>query len=129
MTRSTLSLAALLLSVSTPAFAGPDVSGFEVSIKDLSEKIAEIAGFAGRLVWDRSKPDGQPRRCLDTTRAEQEFGFKAQTPFEEGLKRTIAWFKGVRASGGIETEAHRLREMAPTARRAVQVSGWEENLF
>ena len=104
-------------------------SGFEVSIKDLSEKIAEIAGFTGRLVWDRSKPDGQPRRCLDTTRAEQEFGFKAQTPFEEGLKRTIAWFKGVRASGGIETEAHRLREMAPTARRAVQVSGWEENLF
>lgn len=68
-------------------------SGMEISIKDLTEMIARLVGFEGRVVWDHSRPDGQPRRGLDTSRAEQEFGFKAQTSFEEGLKRTIAWYQ------------------------------------
>jgi len=68
-------------------------SGSEIRIKDLAEMIARLTGFEGRLVWDTSKPNGQPRRALDTTRAEQYFGFRAQMPFEEGLRRTIAWYK------------------------------------
>src|SRR5579862_3228758 len=64
-------------------------AGFEISIKDLAELIVKLAGFKGRLRWDATKPDGQPRRCLDTGRAAREFGFKARTSFEEGLKRTI----------------------------------------
>jgi GDP-L-fucose synthase len=65
-------------------------SGFEISIKDLANKIKKIIGFKGRIIWDSTKPDGQPRRCLDITRAEKEFGFRATTNFEIGLKRTIA---------------------------------------
>ena len=68
-------------------------SGMEISIKDLSELIAELCGFNGTIVWDASKPDGQPRRCLDTSRAEHEFGFRAKTNFREGLQRTIAWYR------------------------------------
>jgi GDP-L-fucose synthase len=68
-------------------------SGLEVSIKELVELIADLTGFKGRLVWDTTKPDGQPRRCLDTTRAEQAFGFHASTDFREGLKRTIDWYR------------------------------------
>ena len=68
-------------------------SGMEISIKDLVELIARLTGFEGKLVWDPSKPNGQPRRRLDVTRAEREFGFKAQVGFEEGLKRTIEWYK------------------------------------
>lgn len=64
-------------------------SQFEISIKDLVNMIARLTGFQGRIVWDTSKPNGQPRRKLDTSRAEKEFGFKASTPFEEGLRRTI----------------------------------------
>ena len=67
-------------------------AGFEISIKDLANKIKDIIGFNGKIVWDKTKPDGQPRRCLDTTRAEKEFGFKAKTNFEEGLKKTIEWY-------------------------------------
>ena len=67
-------------------------AGFEISIKDLAEKIKEITGFNGKIVWDTSKPDGQPRRCLDTSRAEKEFGFKAKTNFDEGLRNTIEWY-------------------------------------
>ena len=67
-------------------------AGFEISIKDLAEKIKEITGFNGKIVWDTSKPDGQPRRCLDTSRAEKEFGFKAKTNFDEGLRNTIKWY-------------------------------------
>jgi GDP-L-fucose synthase len=67
-------------------------SGFEISIKDLVNLIARLTGFKGRIVWDTSKPDGQPRRCLDTSKAEKEFGFKAKTNFEEGLKKTIEWY-------------------------------------
>lgn len=68
-------------------------AGFEISIKDLVELIAKLTGFTGKIVWDSSKPDGQPRRCLDTTRAFEYFGFKAHTNFEEGLKKTIEWYK------------------------------------
>jgi len=68
-------------------------SGFEISIKDLAEKIARMTGFEGSLVWDTRKPNGQPRRALDTSRAKEEFGFEAKTDFEEGLLRTIDWFR------------------------------------
>jgi GDP-L-fucose synthase len=68
-------------------------AGFEISIKELAELIAELTGFKGRIVWDSTKPDGQPRRMLDTTRAFQEFGFKARTNFREGLKEAIEWYK------------------------------------
>jgi len=68
-------------------------AGFEISIADLAGLIAQLTGYAGRVVWDASHPDGQPRRCLDVTRAEKEFGFRASTPFKEGLKETIAWYE------------------------------------
>ena len=68
-------------------------AGFEISIKDLVELIAKLTGFEGKIVWDSSKPDGQPRRCLDTTRAKEYFGFEAHTNFEEGLRKTIDWYR------------------------------------
>jgi GDP-L-fucose synthase len=68
-------------------------SGYEISIKDLTNLIARLTGYAGRITWDSTKPNGQPRRGLDTHRAAEYFGFKAQMPFEEGLRRTIAWFE------------------------------------
>ena len=71
-------------------------AGFEISIKDLVHLIAKLTGFSGKITWDSSKPDGQPRRRLDTDKAYQEFGFKAKMPFEEGLKKTIEWYKGTR---------------------------------
>jgi len=67
-------------------------AGFEISIKDLVKLIAKLAGFKGEIVWDTAKPDGQPRRMLDKSKAEREFGFKAKTPFEEGLRKTIDWY-------------------------------------
>jgi GDP-L-fucose synthase len=71
-------------------------AGFEISIKELAEKIAALTGFKGRLVWDTSQPDGQPRRCLDTSRAEREFGFRARIGFDEGLRQTIEWYRNHR---------------------------------
>jgi GDP-L-fucose synthase len=68
-------------------------SGNEITIKDLVNLIAKLMNYKGEIVWDTTKPDGQPRRGLDTTLAEKEFGFKAQTSFEEGLKETIDWFE------------------------------------
>lgn len=68
-------------------------SGYEISIKDLVEMISRLTGFNGKLVWDTSKPNGQPRRGLDVSRARQSFGFQAGTSFEEGLRRTIAWYR------------------------------------
>jgi len=68
-------------------------AGFEITIKDLAENIRNMTGFEGRLTWDTSKPDGQPRRCLDTSRAKRLFGFEAQIPFDKGLRETIAWWK------------------------------------
>lgn len=68
-------------------------AGFEISIKDLVVLIVKLTGYKGKVVWDKTKPDGQPRRCLDTTRAQKEFGFKAKVKFEKGLKTTIEWYK------------------------------------
>lgn len=68
-------------------------AGFEISVKGLVELIVEITGFQGRVVWDTSKPSGQPRRSLDTSRAWEAFGFRARTPFREGLERTVAWYR------------------------------------
>jgi GDP-L-fucose synthase len=68
-------------------------SGQEIAIRDLVTLIARLTGFTGRVVWDTSKPNGQPRRSLDVSRAEREFGFRAATPFEEGLEKTIAWYR------------------------------------
>jgi GDP-L-fucose synthase len=80
-------------------------AGFEISIKDLAEKIARLSGFRGRLVWNTSLPDGQPRRCLDTTRAAAYFGFRASTPFEEGLRRTIEWYRNATATAASNLKA------------------------
>ena len=74
-------------------------SSFEISIKDLTETIARLTGFNGTIRWDTSKPNGQPRRKLDTTRAREAFGFEAKTDFEDGLKRTIDWYANERAHG------------------------------
>lgn len=68
-------------------------SGFEISIKDLIYLIADLTGYKGSFHWDTSKPNGQPRRCLDTNRAKNYFGFEAQVSFKEGLKRTVAWYQ------------------------------------
>ncbi|MBN2093419.1 NAD-dependent epimerase/dehydratase family protein, partial [candidate division KSB1 bacterium] len=68
-------------------------AGFEIKIKDLVQLIVNLTGFEGQIIWDPSKPDGQPRRMLDTSRAQAEFGFKAKTSFEEGLKNTIEWYR------------------------------------
>jgi GDP-L-fucose synthase len=68
-------------------------AGFEISIRDLAEKIAALTGFKGRIEWDSSQPDGQPRRCLDVARAEREFGFRARIGFDQGLRQTIEWYQ------------------------------------
>jgi len=68
-------------------------SGNEFKIKDIVNKISKLSGFEGEIVWDKTKPDGQPRRCLNTSKAEREFGFKASTSLDEGLKKTINWFE------------------------------------
>jgi GDP-L-fucose synthase len=71
-------------------------AGFEITIKDLAEKIAELTGFGGSIRWDSSQPDGQPRRCLDMTKAEKLFGFEAKISFDEGLKEMIEWYNNSR---------------------------------
>ena len=68
-------------------------SGQEISIKELVHTISQLTGFTGKLVWDTSKPNGQPRRVLDTSKAEKYFGFRAQTKFEDGLRQTIEWYR------------------------------------
>jgi GDP-L-fucose synthase len=68
-------------------------AGMEISIKDLAELIAKQTGYSGKIIWDTSKPNGQPRRALDTTRAREYFGFEAEMPFEEGISRTITWYQ------------------------------------
>jgi GDP-L-fucose synthase len=83
------------ITLATQNYDGPDPvnlgSGFEVSIRSLVEKLGQMVGFEGKIVWDSTKPDGQPRRCLDTSRAEKLFAFKAQTSLDEGLRKTIDW--------------------------------------
>ena len=79
-------------------------TGMEITIKDLVTLIARLTGFTGEIRWDTSKPDGQPRRCLDTTRAKKLLGWQAQVSFEEGLKRTIEWWRGeISKSRNVET--------------------------
>lgn len=68
-------------------------AGFEISIRDLTNKIAQLTGFVGKIVWDKTKPDGQPRRLLDTTKAKEEFGFVAKTPLEIGLRKENDWYE------------------------------------
>ena len=77
-------------------------AAFEISIRDLVHLIVEITGFKGRITWDTTKPNGQPRRKLDTSRAEREFGFKARVDFREGLRRTVEWY-----------DAHRRAALTP----------------
>ncbi len=89
-------MAAEKLNRSDPVNLG---SGNEISIKDLATLIARLTGFGGRLVWDTSKPNGQPRRALDVSKAEQYFGFRAQVGFEEGLRNTIEWYLAQRKQG------------------------------
>lgn len=74
-------------------------AGFEISIRELVELIVELTGYAGKIIWDPTKPDGQPRRMLDTSRAQKAFGFRAGTDFREGLKKTIAWYEETQGSG------------------------------
>jgi GDP-L-fucose synthase len=85
------------IALATERYDKPDPvnlgTGREIKIKDLVNLIVRLTGFKGKVVWDTSKPDGQPRRCLNTTRAEREFGFRAKTDFEESLKRTIQYYR------------------------------------
>lgn len=85
-----LLLAAERYNKSEPVNLG---AGFEISIKELVNLIVKLAGFSGRIAWDETKPDGQPRRRLDVSKADNEFGFRAHTGFEEGLRKTIEWFR------------------------------------
>jgi GDP-L-fucose synthase len=78
------------LETSAPVNLG---SGLEISIRDLATRIASMTGFAGRICWDASKPDGQPRRCLDTSRAKASLGWVSTTPLDEGLRRTVEWYR------------------------------------
>ena len=80
-------------------------AGMETSIENLAGLIAKLTGFQGRIVWDSSKPDGQPRRSLDTARAAEQFGFRARVPFEQGLKETIEWYRSSRKTSAPETRA------------------------
>jgi len=73
-------------------------AGFEISMKELATLICRITGYAGDIVWDTSRPNGQPRRMLDVSRARERFGFTARTPFEEGLQRTVQWYAEHRTS-------------------------------
>jgi GDP-L-fucose synthase len=100
------------IAMATERYDGADPvnlgAGNEIKIRDLVELIAELSGFKGRIVWNSDKPDGQPRRCLDVTRARKEFGFQATTDFEQGLKRTIQWYQA-------EREAHQRPGLSPAA--------------
>ena len=115
-------LAAERLDKSLPVNLG---SAFEISIRELVERIAREVGFKGRIVWDTNQPNGQPRRKLDTDRAASEFGFRARIDFETGLRRTVDWYRDRRAKGaavmGISTDASRDEARYTGARR----SHWE----
>jgi GDP-L-fucose synthase len=85
------------IAMATESYNGPEPvnlgSGREIRIKDLVDMISGLTGFKGKIVWDTTKPDGQPRRCLDTSRAKQEFGFEATTEFQKGMEETIEWYR------------------------------------
>ena len=86
------------ITLATQEYDGPEPvnlgAGFEITIRELAERIRRIVGFEGDLVWDTTKPDGQPRRCLDVSRAKVLFDFEAEVSFHDGLKRTVEWFEG-----------------------------------
>ncbi len=94
--------AAEAILLATERYDGPEPvnigTGVEIRIKDLAEQIAELTGFAGQIQWDPSKPDGQPRRCLDVGKAKSHFGFQAATDFQTGLRNTIDWYRAARLS-------------------------------
>jgi GDP-L-fucose synthase len=94
--------AAEALLLATQGYEGAEPvnvgAGFEISIAELVQQITALTGYTGQIVWDTSKPDGQPRRCLDTSRAEQAFGFRAKTGFADGLERTVRWYMAERAA-------------------------------
>ena len=73
-------------------------SGFEISIRELTETIAAVVGFEGQILWDPSKPNGQPRRKIDTRRAEERFDFRSTTPFAAALRQTVDWFLAARVT-------------------------------
>jgi GDP-L-fucose synthase len=100
--------AAERLNTSEPVNLG---SGMEISIDDLAHKVADLVGFEGEIVWDADKPDGQPRRCLDTHRAKQLFGFRATTSFDEGLRKTVEWY---------------LHTLSPTPRHDATAVEWND---
>jgi GDP-L-fucose synthase len=85
------------LVLAAERYEGPEPvnlgTGSEIAIRDLAELVADVTGFQGQIVWDTSKPNGQPRRQLDVSRAEKLFGFRARTPLREGLERTVAWYR------------------------------------
>ena len=89
--------AARAITLATIKYDGPEPvnlgAGMEITIKDLVEKIREMTNFKGKVVWDSTKPDGQPRRCLDVSRAKKCFNFEAGMPFDQGLKHTIRWWQ------------------------------------
>lgn len=97
-------LASERLETSDPVNLG---AGFEISIRDLAQLIARLTGFSGDLVWNASQPDGQPRRLLDTSRAEALFGFRARTSFEDGLARTVEWYRQQRRAATVTDAAGR----------------------
>ena len=74
-------------------------AGFEISIKELLDLIVKLTGYVGKIVWDNSKPDGQLRRMLDTSKAEREFGFIARMDFETGLRETVKWYQSYQMAG------------------------------
>jgi GDP-L-fucose synthase len=82
-------------------------SGQEITIRELTERVAALTGFSGELLWDRGQPDGQPRRRVDTSRARDRFGFESSTPLEDGLRRTIDWFRARVQEPGSRTAALR----------------------
>ena len=94
--RSAADLVGRRVSIDVPATTANLGAGFEIPIKDLAELICELAGFDGDIEWDTSMPDGQPRRCLDTSRAKEEFGFEAKTDLRVGLRLTIDWYRNER---------------------------------
>lgn len=102
--------AARAIVLATERYNKPDPvnigAGNEIKIKDLVDIIARYTGFTGEIFWDTTRPDGQPRRGLDVSRAEREFGFRAEVPFEEGLKRTIEWYQETLGKNGTGEPDH-----------------------
>jgi len=91
------------LVLAAARYDGPDPvnigTGEEIAIRDLAALVADLSGFSGEVRWDTTKPNGQPRRRLDTSRAERLFGFRAHVPLREGIERTVAWYRAARAAG------------------------------